>query len=64
MRSAKRSEVPRHLLPRQEAGDGDDEYVIYCNTMLSMPPHRDFNNSGVVIRRFSHRAGVPGYDTI
>lgn len=28
MRSAKRSEVPRHLLPRQAEAEGDDEYVI------------------------------------
>lgn len=31
MRSAKRSEVPRHLLPRQEGGEGDDECVIHCS---------------------------------
>ena len=31
VRSAKRSEVPRHLLPRQEGVEGDDECVIFCS---------------------------------
>jgi hypothetical protein len=34
MRSAKRSEVPRHLLPRQQEEEGDDGCVILCGYIL------------------------------
>ncbi|KAI0250259.1 hypothetical protein BJV78DRAFT_1128214 [Lactifluus subvellereus] len=34
LRSAKRSEVPRHLLPRQDGGVDDDEYVVYLASLF------------------------------
>ncbi|KAF8501702.1 hypothetical protein F5888DRAFT_1261890 [Russula emetica] len=37
VRSAKRSEVPRHLLPRQEGGEDDDDGVVIRNPVNFFP---------------------------
>jgi len=37
MRSAKRSEVPRHLLPRQDGGEDDDDGVVIRNPVNFFP---------------------------
>ncbi|KAI9512053.1 hypothetical protein F5148DRAFT_974107 [Russula earlei] len=60
VRTAKRSEVPRHLLPRQE--DGDEEYVVYwnvCNPVNFFPVYEPSSDRVAAIQAAASEENNP-----